>query len=52
MHIEGMQLVEHARNDAYVIFKIVTNKFENQSGTYHISNQDNEYISSGNWTLI
>lgn len=52
MNIEGMQLVEHARNDAYVIFKIVTNKFKNKSGTYHISNQDNEYISSGNWTLI
>lgn len=52
MNIEGMQLVEHARNEAYVIFKIVTNKFENQSGTYHISNQDNEYISSGSWTLI
>lgn len=52
MNIEGMQLVEHARNEAYVIFKIVTNKFQNKSGTYHISNQDNEYISSGNWTLI
>lgn len=52
LNIEGTNFIEHARNDFFVIFKIPANKFITTGGTYHISNQDNEYISSGSWTLI
>jgi hypothetical protein len=50
--IDGINFIEHARNDFFVIFKIQANKLLSTGGAYHISNQDNEYISSGNWTLI
>ena len=52
MNIDGQQFIESARNEIYVIFKIQANRLTAISGTYHISNQDNEYISSGNYTLI
>lgn len=52
MNIDGQQFIESARNEMYVIFKIQANKLSALLGTYHISNQDNEYISSGNYTLI
>lgn len=52
MNIDGQQFIESARNEMYVIFKIQANKLSATLGTYHISNQDNEYISSGSYTLI
>jgi hypothetical protein len=50
--IDGVNFIEHARNDFFVIFKIQANKLSSTGGAYHISNQDNEYISSGSWTII
>lgn len=51
-------ITEYARNDAYVIFNINANDILNSlatdttTGTYHILNQDDEYITSGSWSLI
>ena len=50
MVIENREIVESGRNDIYVIFNINTNLFTNNYGTYKITNQDDEFISSGNWT--
>lgn len=50
--IEDQRVIEHARNDVYVIFKIQSNRLTGTSGKYHICNQDEEYISSGNWSII
>lgn len=56
--INGVTIVEYARNNNYVIFNINTNTILNAtdtdvtSGEYHILNQDDEYLSSGNWYLV
>ena len=50
MVINGIQFVETGRNDVYVIFRIDASSLDNTSGAYHILDQDDEYISSGNWT--
>ena len=52
MNIDGQQFIESARNEMYVIFKVQGNKINTPIGSYHISNQDNEYISSGNYQII
>jgi hypothetical protein len=49
--IAGTQVVESARNDIYVIFSINPTLLSDNTGTYNISNQDNEYISSGKFTV-
>ena len=49
--IDGNTFVEIARNDIFTIFKIDTTTFSNTSGTYHILNEEDEYISSGNWAI-
>lgn len=49
--IDSNTFVEVARNDIFTIFKIDTTVFSSQSGTYHILNEEDEYISSGKWTL-
>lgn len=51
INIDGLKIIESARNDSYVIFKIQANKLKSTSGTYHICNQDDEYISSGQWSI-
>jgi hypothetical protein len=51
MIIDGQKILEYSRNDIYVIFKVQANKLTSTSGTYHICNQDEEYITSGNWNL-
>ena len=48
---DKINLVEYARNDVYVIFKLDSNKITNLTGQYHITNQDGEYISSGKYTV-
>ena len=48
---DTINLVEYARNDIYVIFKLDSNKIINLTGQYHITNQDGEYISSGKYTI-
>jgi hypothetical protein len=50
--IDGNRFIEAGRNDMYVIFPVQANLIYNKSGVYHIANQDNEYISSGSWSVI
>lgn len=50
--IDGKEFIEFSRNDVYVIFKIDSTVFTNTSGTYHVLDQDGEYISSGKWEMI
>ena len=50
--IDDKQFIETGRNDVYVIFSVQANLLTTTSGSYHISNQDNEYISSGRWSLV
>lgn len=49
--INNVQIKEFARNDIYVIFKVNANDIPANSGTYHITNQDDEYISSGSFNI-
>jgi hypothetical protein len=49
--INGIQHIEIGRNDVYVIFNIDANRLGGQSGSYIITNQDDEYISDGLWTI-
>lgn len=56
--INGVTITEYARNNNYVIFNINTNAVLNAtdtdvtSGEYHVMNQDDEYLTSGNWSVI
>ena len=52
LSIGDIQITESARNDIYVIFNINSSMLSSNSGTYHISNQDDEYISSGKYTIV
>lgn len=55
--INTVTLTEYARNDNYVIFNITTDKVTNATSTnvyageYHVLNQDDEYITSGQWAV-
>jgi hypothetical protein len=51
LSIENLIYVEIGRNDAYVIFRINAAELANTGGRYDIFNQDDEYISSGQYTL-
>ncbi len=48
--IGSQRVTESARNDIYVIFSVDGTALSD-GGTYHISNQDGEYISSGKYTV-
>lgn len=48
---DTVNLIEYARNDIYVIFKLDSNAITNLTGQYHITNQDGEYISSGKYIV-
>lgn len=52
LNIGENKFIEYGRNNIYVIFKINANLLKGNSGSYYITNQDNEYISSGNWSLL
>ena len=52
MLLNGNEYIEYGRNEAFVIFEISGNNFSTGRGKYDILNQDDEYISSGNYTLI
>ena len=52
LNIDGTQYVEYARNDIFVIFKVNAQNIINTAGTYDITNQDDEYISSGSWSIV
>ena len=47
--IDNLVFVETGRNDSFVIFNINSSSISNTSGIYNITNQDDQYISSGNW---
>lgn len=50
--INGMQISEGSRNEVYVIFPIDGSLFgTNLNGEYHIVDQDDNYISSGSWSI-
>ena len=49
MVIDGVQFIEIGRNDAYVLFKINAGLLTNSDGTYDVMDQDDQYISTGNW---
>lgn len=49
MIINGKEYIEIGRNDIYVIFKINASELTDKAGQYILMNQDNEYISDGNW---
>lgn len=51
MTIGDNEYVEIGRNDIYVIFEINSNDLSGTSGYYNVINQDNDYISSGNWSI-
>lgn len=50
--IDNVKFVESGRNDVYVIFNVQANKLTNTFGMYNVTNEDDEYISSGNWSTI
>lgn len=52
LHINNQEYYETARNDIYAIFNINGGTISTTSGTYHITNQDGEYISTGNYTVV
>lgn len=51
LSIEGVQISEFARNDVYVIFKIDTTLLKAEGGQYHILDNAEEYISSGDYEI-
>ena len=50
--LNGNEYVEYGRADAFVIFEVSGNNFTSTSGMYDILNQDDEYISSGYYSLL
>lgn len=52
MTLDGNTYDEIGRNVNYVIFNIPAVQLTNQSGTFEIYNQDHEYITYGNWSVI
>ena len=51
MLIDNDEIKESARNDVYVIFEINGATLSEESGRYDIVTQDDEYISTGNWSV-
>jgi len=49
--LNGNEYVESGRNDVYVIFNIKGDGFTTSNGIYDIIDQDDEYISSGNYSI-
>lgn len=49
--INQVEYIETGRNNMFVIFNINGAKLTNGSGTYIITNEDNEYISDGTYSV-
>ena len=49
--IDNMEISEYGRNDIYVIFEVNSGELENLAGTYSIVNNNDEYISSGEYIV-
>ena len=52
LNLDGYQFVETERNENYVIFTIPATKLVSTAGTYDITNENDEYIDSGKYTVI
>jgi len=50
--ISNKEYVETARNDIFVIFNINPADIDGTTGKYDIINEDGDYLSSGNWTVV
>lgn len=51
LNIESNEFKEISRNDCYVIFSINANLLNNNEGRYIITNEEDDYISDGIYTL-
>ena len=49
--LDNKEYIESGRNEVYVIFNIPALSLDSGSGKYNIVDQDDNYISSGNWTI-
>lgn len=49
--LDNTEYIESGRNDIYVIFNIPAVSLTSVNGKYNITDQDDTYISSGNWSL-
>ena len=49
--IENKKYNEMSRNNNFVLFKVSANELANLERKYNIYNEDNEYISSGQWRI-
>ena len=49
--IDGLEISEYGRNDIYVIFEINGSDLANTSGTYNILDYDDNFISSGTYSV-
>ena len=52
LSIENNEYIEIGRNDIIVIFRVNSNDLENTSGVYNIFDDESNYITSGNWTIV
>ena len=51
LKLDGLEFTETERNDEFVIFTIPASMLSSISGYYDIVNENNEYITSGQYTL-
>lgn len=49
--IDQVEYIETGRNNMFVIFNVNATKFTTNSGSYIITNEDNEYISDGTYSV-
>lgn len=52
LKLDGYEFTETERNDVYAIFTIPASKLSNAAGYYDIVNEDDEYITSGQYTVF
>ena len=50
--LDNTEYIESGRNDIFVIFNINAKNISATSGNYIITDEDDEFISDGNWTLV
>ena len=49
--IEDTEYIEYGRNDIFVIFNINSKNIKTTSGKYIITNETDDFISDGNWSI-
>lgn len=50
--LDDSEYIEYGRNDIFVIFNINAKNITSSSGKYVITNENDDFISDGNWSLI